>query len=273
MSAFHTFTGSSRRPRNVNLSGQPSSINPFAQGPGGNPARTVNKAHAERQQRQRERDRVQAAKKIQGAFRCYRARQTANDLRREHFDRTYAQASPTSRIETCLPLLLKFHNLKNVDDIRRLREICGDIITAGVPSLDCLTTTQIQQLLRILLDLLPLTLATPEQNVSFLHLIASIIMTSKKAAGGPAKHHYRGLVRLAQACSESDVWREALAVAALAPLQALQHVKGRMPLSRLYLRGRVDKIFELTITRSRSRSGNPSGVCIRLSCGARLGKP
>jgi ubiquitin-protein ligase E3 C len=228
MSNLHTFTGSSRKPRNINLSGQPSSINPFALGPGGNPARTVTKAQAERQQRQRERDRAQAAKKIQGAFRCYRAGQTANDLRRERFDRTYARGSPASRIESCLPLLLRFHKLKNVDDIRRLQEICDDIVTVGVPSLDCLATAQIQQLICILLDRLPLASVATEQNVALLHLIVLIIKTSKKAAGGPAKYHYRSLVRLVQASLRSEAWVQALAEAALAPLQALEHVEGKL---------------------------------------------
>jgi ubiquitin-protein ligase E3 C len=229
MSAFHTFTGSSRRPRNVNLSGQPSSFNPFA-APGsgglGNPARTVNRAHAEREQRHRDRNRLQAAKKIQGVFRCYRARRAANDLRRERFDRTYAPASPIERIETCLPLLLRFHSLKSAGDVERLRQICDDIVVAGVPALDSLTTAQAQQLVRLLNDLVSHESVAPAQKLALLRLVSSIIRESKRAAGGGAACHYRSLVRLVLGRSKDEASKQATAEAALAPLLSLQHVKG-----------------------------------------------
>ncbi|EOD51185.1 putative iq and hect domain protein [Neofusicoccum parvum UCRNP2] len=107
---FQTFTGSSRRPRQVNLSGRVS--NPFAQpGVGQGSQSAVQSAQQERAQRQRERDRLNAAKRIQ------RLENKAADA-----DVPYA-----SEADAFLQLqrLLLFMNLRNAQDHKRLARYCG----------------------------------------------------------------------------------------------------------------------------------------------------
>lgn len=88
---FPSFTGSSRRPRQVNLSGRNS--NPFAAystphhspaGPGSQ--KTLVNAQHERLLRQQERDRLNAAKAIQRNWRGYRSRREVKDKWRREWD-------------------------------------------------------------------------------------------------------------------------------------------------------------------------------------------
>ncbi|KAJ4293945.1 ubiquitin-protein ligase (E3) [Collariella sp. IMI 366227] len=89
---FQTFSGSSRKTRNVNLSGQ-KPTNPFNStswspgGPGG--SKTVAHAQAERLQRQQERERLRAAQCLQKSWRGHRVRRNLRISRREAFDRLY----------------------------------------------------------------------------------------------------------------------------------------------------------------------------------------
>lgn len=79
---FQSFTGNSRRPRQVNLSGR--ATNPFAAFPGGSPSRptphaanpesAVANAQRERALRQYERDRQTASRKVQRVWRGYQSR-------------------------------------------------------------------------------------------------------------------------------------------------------------------------------------------------------
>ncbi|KAH7036726.1 E3 ubiquitin-protein ligase NEDD4 [Macrophomina phaseolina] len=127
---FQTFTGSSRRPRQVNLSGRVS--NPFAavgQGQGSQAA--VQSAQQERAQRQRERDRLHAARKIQKVWRGHACRRTLYDQIRRGWDELESQAdasSPyTSEQDAFLQLqrLLLFMNLRNEKDHTRLNRYCN----------------------------------------------------------------------------------------------------------------------------------------------------
>lgn len=83
---FQTFTGSSRRPRQVNLSGRVS--NPFAQlGAGQGSQSAVQSAQQERAQRQRERDRLNAARIIQKTWRGHACRRALyHQIRRDWDD-------------------------------------------------------------------------------------------------------------------------------------------------------------------------------------------
>ncbi|QDS75114.1 hypothetical protein FKW77_007378 [Venturia effusa] len=74
--AFQSFTGSSRRPRQVNLSGH--RVNPF----GG----AVQSAQQERERRQRERDRLLAAKVLQRRWRGHSSRKAVREQRRTEWD-------------------------------------------------------------------------------------------------------------------------------------------------------------------------------------------
>ncbi|KAJ5157140.1 uncharacterized protein N7482_008240 [Penicillium canariense] len=91
---FQSFTGSSRRPRQVNLSGRTN--NPFAAFPGSSPGRTtphattpqsaVAIAQQERLQRQREREKQNAVRVVQRGWRGYRSRKATYGLWRLEWD-------------------------------------------------------------------------------------------------------------------------------------------------------------------------------------------
>src|SRR6186713_3297297 len=86
---FQTFTGSSRRPRQVNLSGR--NNNPFAAvqqtsaARGSLPTAVVN-AQQERKARQYERERLQAAKVLQKSWRGHRCRKGLREEARRQWD-------------------------------------------------------------------------------------------------------------------------------------------------------------------------------------------
>lgn len=88
---FQSFTGSSRRPRQVNLGSRTS--NPFAGFPsgrgaphGGGPQNTLAIAQQERMLRQQERERLSASRRIQRTWRGYRSRKTTRSIWRSEWD-------------------------------------------------------------------------------------------------------------------------------------------------------------------------------------------
>ncbi|OMP86442.1 putative E3 ubiquitin protein ligase [Diplodia seriata] len=147
---FQTFTGSSRRPRQVNLSGRVS--NPFAQlGAGQGSQSAVQSAQQERAQRQRERDRLHAARLIQNAWRGHACRRALYDQTRRDWDALESQCTWNAAGTECgtptdnsphaahadaaypteadaflqIQRLLLFMNLRNDDDHRRLTRYCN----------------------------------------------------------------------------------------------------------------------------------------------------
>jgi len=128
---FQTFTGTSRRPRQVNLSGR--TKNPFATSGQGQPA--VAAAQQERERRQRERDKLQAVRLLQRTWRGSSCRRKIKDKWREEWDREDAvdrsaefidiisTSSPyTSEYQALLQLsrLLQFVNIQDDGDVTRL---------------------------------------------------------------------------------------------------------------------------------------------------------
>ncbi|ODA79904.1 hypothetical protein RJ55_05501 [Drechmeria coniospora] len=106
---FSTFTGSSKRPRNVNLSGQAG--NPFANtswspSVASNATKTVSDAQAEREKRQIERRRLKAAGKIQMVWRGHRTRTALAETRRAMFDDIYNSSSNASPDEVPLDQII-----------------------------------------------------------------------------------------------------------------------------------------------------------------------
>ncbi|KAJ5042822.1 uncharacterized protein L3040_004215 [Drepanopeziza brunnea f. sp. 'multigermtubi'] len=133
---FQTFSGSSRRPRQVNLSGQntnpfaPNSRNPAASGT----QKTVAQAAQERLQRQQERDRLNASKKIQRIWRGHRARSDLADSRRRIWDELARKddlPDPHSRLIQQLQLLVVFYSPRREDDIERLSSLSLGISAFG----------------------------------------------------------------------------------------------------------------------------------------------
>ncbi|KAL1594583.1 ubiquitin-protein ligase (E3) [Paraconiothyrium brasiliense] len=127
---FTSFTGNTRRPRQVNLSGR--KTHAFGStGSGSGSQAALDRAQQERAQRQRERETQQAAKTIQRVWRGHRSRGEVSGLLRQEWDAVEGQtaASSASRPYSSekealsqLQCLLRFANMRKEDDLDRIRQ-------------------------------------------------------------------------------------------------------------------------------------------------------
>ncbi|KAL2174978.1 uncharacterized protein P884DRAFT_301950 [Thermothelomyces heterothallicus CBS 202.75] len=132
---FPTFTGSSRKTRNVNLSGQ-KTINPFTStswtpSAAAGASKTVAQAQAERLQRQQERERLRAAQRIQRTWRGYRSRRNLRASRRQAVDLLYSaggQADVERRTAEATRLVLSLYQASNPEDQQRLCLLARDLL-------------------------------------------------------------------------------------------------------------------------------------------------
>ncbi|KAI7529271.1 hypothetical protein KC317_g20412, partial [Hortaea werneckii] len=94
---YQSFTGSSRRPRQVNLSGRPT--NPFASStsPAGGPQSAIASAQQDRERRQRERERLHASNRIQKVWRGHSARRKTFRVWRQIWDQIEEEGSSTGK--------------------------------------------------------------------------------------------------------------------------------------------------------------------------------
>jgi ubiquitin-protein ligase E3 C len=123
---YQSFTGQSRRPRQVNLSGRPS--NPFAAASANaGPQSTIASAQHERLQRQLQREKIQASSRIQRVWRGHRARRRAFQSWREIWDVAEEQprsdgvyASAEESLSQLNRLLLFYSPKKEPSDVKRL---------------------------------------------------------------------------------------------------------------------------------------------------------
>lgn len=123
---FTSFTGNTRRPRQVNLSGR--KTNPFSTpGTGAGSQAALDRAQQERAQRQRDRDTLNAAKNIQRVWRGHASRRRVADHLRQEWD-AFEEADPTYDENSALlqlHRLLRFASSRNEQDIKRIRHF-GD---------------------------------------------------------------------------------------------------------------------------------------------------
>lgn len=158
---FPTFSGSSRRPRNVNLSGQ-KKMNPFAAtswtpSNASNASKTVADAQAERNRRQLERDKLKAAQSIQRTWRGHRSRRNLKNERRQSLDSLYANSSisdPRERAIEALPLVVAALDPRIPADRLRLERFSYDLVQSNcsvVKSKSIAHTSQIKSLTGLLL--------------------------------------------------------------------------------------------------------------------------
>ncbi len=139
MSAFSTFSGSSRKPRNVNLSGQ--RINPWAasgwSSSSSGASKSVAQAQAEREKRHRDRQELNAATRLQRLWRGHKVRQLVKQRHREDYDALYIQSAPTSprsRVYLVFPLLLALFDPSRQDDHHRLDLFVQDLTSSNFVS-------------------------------------------------------------------------------------------------------------------------------------------
>ncbi|KAK0941224.1 ubiquitin-protein ligase (E3) [Friedmanniomyces endolithicus] len=140
---YQTFSGTSRRPRQVNLSGRPS--NPFAAAsPAGGPQSAIASAQQDRIARQHQRDRIQASARIQRVWRGHSARRKTfqtwrtiwDDLEEERRNTDGGYASEDDSLRQLTRLLL-FYQPKA--DVRRLAWYgMRQVATASQASTPCI---------------------------------------------------------------------------------------------------------------------------------------
>jgi ubiquitin-protein ligase E3 C len=147
---FQTFSGSSRRPRQVNLSGQ--NLNPFAASSwtpsASGTQKTVANAQQERQQRQQERERLNASKRIQRTWRGHRSRRQLADSRRavwDNVERHEGQSNTNAVLIDQAKLLVAFFSPRRRDDVGRLTSLSSRIFVLGYQ--DFLGLGEVQPLL------------------------------------------------------------------------------------------------------------------------------
>ncbi|OHF00227.1 HECT-domain-containing protein [Colletotrichum orchidophilum] len=202
---FPTFTGNSRRPRNVNLSGQ--NLNPFAATSwtpvaGSGASKTVSNAQAERAQRQQDRDRLRASEKIQKTWRGHRVRRRLRDSRRDAFDALYSSTSDLGtqqRLSTALPLLLTTFQTRP-DDVSRLVLFSRELSTTN---LECLAPGQLPaprlaRLVRILVEALGEQTKKSQSSETrlFLSLLTHIISVAPDALSTSLRQYYTALAEI-----------------------------------------------------------------------------
>ncbi|UNI22623.1 HECT-type E3 ubiquitin transferase [Purpureocillium takamizusanense] len=228
---FSTFTGSSRRPRNVNLSGQAG--NPFANtswSPAvvSNASKTVSDAQAEREKRQLERQRLKAAGRIQRVWRGHRSRRDSADRWRAIFDQLYSSshnASYSERAPIAFNLLIAFYSARRSDDVRRVCLYCED---AQHTTFDQIAprnahVSRFQQLMAVLVGALnQLSQSANEASTPAAHLIKLIIRITKQMPETITKSTQRLYSALAQLCKAKESARldGLLAEAVISPLRA-----------------------------------------------------
>lgn len=135
-----TFSGNSRRPRNVNLSGRNNNklLSAWAPSSGFGTSDTIIKADEKRKQRQLEKKKLEAAQKVQRTWRGHRVRENLRYLRRDAFDRIYRQTFPSSspiddpaqRLLQGAPIICAAFQ-PSKQDLNRIVLLSHDIIAIG----------------------------------------------------------------------------------------------------------------------------------------------
>ncbi|KAI0174560.1 HECT-domain-containing protein [Pestalotiopsis sp. NC0098] len=127
---FQSFTGNSKRPRNVNLSGQ--RTNPWAtsgwNAPPSGASQTIANAQAEREKRQKDREILIASRRIQRVWRGRAVRKDVQCRCRKDWDDLYVQdIQVLDRIPRALSLLPAFFDAKDDGDRERLECLINDL--------------------------------------------------------------------------------------------------------------------------------------------------
>ncbi|KAG9246092.1 ubiquitin-protein ligase-like protein [Calycina marina] len=206
---FQSFSGSSRRPRQVNLSGQ--NTNPFAASswtPSGSGAqKTVAAAQQERQIRQLERDRLSSAKRIQRTWRGHRIRRELAETRRKAWDEVEASGGGEDEFglnaTQLLRLLITFFIPKRADDINRLSLLSQKACQIGYQSF--LSRARVQPYLKALagITLQALERALPSCPDTIFRLLIAIAGNTPNSLTSVFDYYYKYLKTLS---SSNEPW-------------------------------------------------------------------
>ncbi|RYP76986.1 hypothetical protein DL769_003521 [Monosporascus sp. CRB-8-3] len=227
MSAFSTFSGSSKKPRNVNLSGQ--RTNPWAAtswSPSSSGAsKSVAQAQAEREKRHRERQELNAATRLQRLWRGHRDRQLVKQRCREDFDALFNQPvphSPSSRVDLAFPLLLALFDPSRHDDQHRLDLLVQDLAGTGSVSTASKQTasTAWDRLAQLLVRALEKRPASSSQAI--LSLLVDIVKRRSSSVLPILDRYYKLLARYFEESGHAEIplsQQQVLAAAVSVPLR------------------------------------------------------
>lgn len=183
---FQSFSGSSRRPRQVNLSGQ--DVDPFAASSWAPTAsgtqKTLAAAQHERQQRQYERERLSATKRIQRTWRGHKVRKDLAESRRQIWDHIESEHAERQQpddpsLAEELRLLLVFFDSTNLQDMARLDRFCVRFLQRSRVGrdFDVNVKGRLPRLAKVLLDALslfvPPSVLDPDLRVRVLWIMIS----------------------------------------------------------------------------------------------------
>ncbi|PFH55889.1 hypothetical protein XA68_17443 [Ophiocordyceps unilateralis] len=227
---FTTFTGSSKRPRNVNLSGQAG--NPFTNTSwspslASNATKTVTDAQAEREKRQLDRQRLKAASNIERVWRGHRTRSLLCDGWRQEFDhicRPTSFASASLPLATVFNLLDAFFSARRPDDVRRA--ILFAHLSDAVPLEHLVPAdahiSRLRNLAAILVQSLNVDSSTSgitQDSACLLKFVSRVVARSPDSLAPSVDLYYRALAQLC--CSrDTEPWKELLVDAVTSPLRA-----------------------------------------------------
>ncbi|KAI5264525.1 hypothetical protein E4T47_08770 [Aureobasidium subglaciale] len=181
---YQSFTGASRRPRQVNLSGK--NTNPFAaNNPLGGPQSAVQNAHQDRQARQKQRQELNAAKTVQRVWRGHNARRKTRDGWRKQWDAVdTTQVDAVQRLNT----LLLFFSPSNDGDVQRLISFVSD------HSLDTAASQHYLRLEKACLD--ALTQPKPHRVNDLLTVLTFLATTTPQETSRISFDYYTTLSKL-----------------------------------------------------------------------------
>jgi ubiquitin-protein ligase E3 C len=211
-----SFSGSTRRPRQVNLSGR--KTNTFGSpGTGAGSQAALDRAQQERAQRQRERDVLKASKILQRVWRGHSDRQRVADLLRREWDAvegssTALQTAAPYRSEeealTQLQGLLRFAHTRYEEDLSRIRH-CGfrqmeTTRSLGFPSSGPWPSAYLRlqkMVLTVLERRIKLTTSSCLHYRDFLIILRFLADQNPSETSQNAKHFYRTLALII-----SELW-------------------------------------------------------------------
>ncbi|RCI17090.1 hypothetical protein L249_2698 [Ophiocordyceps polyrhachis-furcata BCC 54312] len=235
---FQTFTGSSKRPRNVNLSGQAG--NPFnntswTPSLASNATKTVSDAQADRERRQLDRLRQKAAANIGRVWRGHQARSVVADARRLEFNdicRPDSASCPSQSLAVAFSLLHAFFSFHRADDVQRA--VLFARLADGVPLDRLLPANAHPSRLRHLVKILVKSLDTESSksgmcpDLAHLYkLVTRIVSHSPASLLSSVDLYYRTLAQLCRS-RDAEPWKQLLSDAVTMPLRTTSESESTM---------------------------------------------
>ncbi|KHJ34347.1 putative iq and hect domain protein [Erysiphe necator] len=214
---FQNFTGNSRRPRQVNLSGQ--NLNPFATATG--TRQTIVHAQQERQQRKLERARLNAATLIQRIWRGYKSRQKLSEARREEWDNleVYNDSDNAHSILVAqLKLIVYFFVPQRKDDLDRIVRLSSKIIKSDSQTILALDEAHILLSKATVIILKALNTFLPEYPPNLLQFLVKIIDYQPFKFSKISKEYYTYLSHLISRNKALSINKSTLITALQTPL-------------------------------------------------------